>query len=288
MEPTVRLVEDPVEFRERALPLLMADEPRHCVMLSVSRQLVEDPSVYSSHTLWLVECDGTDVLAAHLTPPFDLAISRPSEAGAVEALVQFIAAGDTPPPGVSAGLPEADTFARAWSQRTGQRAVRSVAQGIYRLDAVRPVPTPSGAMRAATEDDRALLIEWFDAFTNEAIPDFRDEPGRTERQIDRRLAAPEPNLFLWEDGDPVSLVGAAGLTPNGIRIGPVYTPTEHRGRGYGTALTAAVSALQLERGRSFCFLYTDLSNPTSNAIYRQIGYEQVCEAAEYRFEHATE
>jgi predicted GNAT family acetyltransferase len=141
-------------------------------------------------------------------------------------------------------------------------------------------------MRAATTDDRALLLEWFNAFSAEALPDSRDDPGRTEHVVDRRLASPEPRLFLWERGSPVCLVGAGGLTPNGIRIGPVYTPREHRGHGYGTALTAAVSALQLERGRTFCFLYTDLSNPTSNAIYRRVGYEQVCEAAEFRFEPA--
>jgi GNAT superfamily N-acetyltransferase len=31
-----------------------------------------------------------------------------------------------------------------------------------------------------------------------------------------------------------SMAGFGGKTPNGIRIGPVYTPPEHRGRGYGT------------------------------------------------------
>jgi len=280
-------VEDPAEFRERALPLLMADEARHNIMVSVSRQLVEDPSIYSSHTLWLVERDGAVVLAAHFTPPFELALCRPTEDAAIEALARFVAAGDVRPDGVSGALPEAETFARAWSEHTGDQAVRSMAQGIYRLESVRPVPAPEGAIRDATTDDRALLVQWIDAFAAEVLPDRRDEPGRTERMIDRRLATPEPGYFLWEDGQPVCLVGAGGLTPNGIRIGPVYTPREHRGHGYGTALTAAVSALQLERGRTFCFLYTDLSNPTSNAIYQRIGYEQVCEAAEFRFEPAA-
>jgi predicted GNAT family acetyltransferase len=287
MELTVRRVEDPVEFRERALPLLMADEARHNIMISVSRQLVEDPGIYSSQTLWLVERDGATVLAAHFTPPFELALCRPAADGAIEALARFVAGGDVRPDGVSGALPEGEVFARAWSELTGDRAVRSMTQGIYRLESVREVPTPAGAMRAATTDDRALLIRWIDAFGGEVLPEFRDEPGRTERMIDRRLAQPEQSYFLWEHGEPVCLVGAAGLTPNGIRIAPVYTPPEHRGHGYATALTAAVSALQLERGRTFCFLYTDLSNPTSNAIYQRIGYEQVCEAAEYRFEPAA-
>jgi hypothetical protein len=74
------------------------------------------------------------------------------------------------------------------------------------------------------------------------------------------------------------------MTPNGIRIGPVYTPPEHRRRGYGSAVTAAVSARHLSAGRRFCFLYTDLENSTSNKIYVDIGYEPVCDSVDYAFE----
>jgi hypothetical protein len=84
----------------------------------------------------------------------------------------------------------------------------------------------------------------------------------------------------------VSVVGAGGETPNGIRIGPVYTPPEVRNRGYASALTAAASADQLARGRRFCFLFTDLANPTSNKIYQAIGYEPVCDMDQYRFDAA--
>ena len=93
--------------------------------------------------------------------------------------------------------------------------------------------------------------------------------------------------MLWEDGDePVSIAGWGGRTPNGIRIGPVYTPPDRRSRGYGSAVTAAVSASQLAGGRQFCFLYTDLANPTSNRIYMDIGYEPVCDSVDYAFEPA--
>jgi len=92
-------------------------------------------------------------------------------------------------------------------------------------------------------------------------------------------------LFLWEDGPgrPVSLAGCAGRTPNGIRIGPVYTPTELRGRGYASALTAALTQALLDGGRRFCFLFVDVANPTSNRIYERIGYRPVTEVDEWRF-----
>src|SRR5437016_4812353 len=40
----------------------------------------------------------------------------------------------------------------------------------------------------------------------------------------------------------------------------------------------------LADGRRFCVLFTDAANPTSNAIYRRIGYVPVAEVQEYRFE----
>ena len=74
-----------------------------------------------------------------------------------------------------------------------------------------------------------------------------------------------------------------GATPNGIRIGPVYTPPDRRGHGYASALTAGASQDQLDRGRRFVFLFTDLANPTSNKIYQAIGYEPVCDVDAYLF-----
>jgi predicted GNAT family acetyltransferase len=96
--------------------------------------------------------------------------------------------------------------------------------------------------------------------------------------VDDSLAGVGRRIFLWEDAEPVSLVGVGGATPNGIRIGPVYTPPRFRGHGYASALTATVSQAMLDEGRRFCFLYTDLANPTSNKIYQAIGYKPVTDA----------
>ena len=52
---------------------------------------------------------------------------------------------------------------------------------------------------------------------------------------------------------------------------------EFRGRGYASNCVAALTQKMLDQGRKFCFLYTDLSNPTSNKIYQQIGYRPVCD-----------
>lgn len=72
-------------------------------------------------------------------------------------------------------------------------------------------------------------------------------------------------------------------TPNGMAIGPVYTPPEHRRHGYATSLVAQQTQWLLDEGKKCCFLYTDLHNPTSNSIYQRIGYRQVAESSEYHF-----
>ena len=66
----------------------------------------------------------------------------------------------------------------------------------------------------------------------------------------------------------------AGLPYNRgmVRVGPVYTPPEHRRRGYGAAVTAAASQHALDAGAVQVVLFTDLANPTSNSVYQRIGY----------------
>jgi uncharacterized protein len=107
-----------------------------------------------------------------------------------------------------------------------------------------------------------------------------------ERQVRQRYTS-DPTirgLRLWyDDGKPVSFAGYGNPTPNGCRVGPVYTPPEHRGKGYASACTAALSQELLDRGCKFVFLFTDLQNPTSNHIYQVIGYEPVSDFDEYHF-----
>lgn len=86
-------------------------------------------------------------------------------------------------------------------------------------------------------------------------------------------------LWVWEgaDGAPVSLAARNRTAAGVARVGPVYTPPEHRRRGYGTAVTAACTRDALDRGTDNVVLFTDLANPTSNAIYQQISFRPLCD-----------
>jgi predicted GNAT family acetyltransferase len=270
----------PAEFLERAARLLLADEARHNLILGLAGTLRDQPGLYPEHELWVVEQDGEVVCAALRTPPLRLVLAQPTVPGAVEALALAL----VELPGVVGAVPEAMEFGRAWKDRTGA-ILEARTQVIYRLErVVTPRPT-TGASRPAEEHERELLLDWLFAFAVEALGEEEPDHKQHERMVDQRLGSfSETGFVLWEDeGRPVSLAGFSGSTPNGARIGPVYTPPELRGRGYASALVADVSQARLDAGKRFCFLYTDRMNPTSNKIYVDIGYERVCDSIEIDF-----
>jgi uncharacterized protein len=282
----VRL-DDAAAFLTEAEPLLLADEARHNLILGIAGTIRDTPDLYPLRSLWLVRDGGEVVAAALRTPPYNLILARPRSAPALAALAEAVAGEELP--GVTGTEPEVEEFAELWSRHSGVAGRVNMRQGVYALEQVEPLPAVPGSARVATADDRAVALRWWIAFGEEVLHAGGPGRERAEASVDHKLSSPTSGLLLWEDGgDPVSVAGWGGPTPNGIRVGPVYTPPELRGRGYATALTAELSQRLLdgrlyEGGRRFCFLYTDLANPTSNAIYERIGYRRIAEAAEVVF-----
>jgi uncharacterized protein len=272
----------PQAFLERAQAFLVADEACHNLLLGVpatlaARDISQDPPPY-----FAVIMDGDVVGAAMMTPPHRLVLSRIGHPQASAVIAQDLLAAGMMPPGVHAPVPVGEQFARVWQQVTGQPSEQVMLQRIYRLERVRPVGGVRGRLRRALKADGPILFPWVRAFHAEA---FREHapPFDAEQLVNRRLEGSTNGLYLWDDEEPRTLAGFTGPTPHGIRVGPVYTPPEHRTRGYASACVAALSQLLLDRGYRFCFLYTDLTNPTSNRIYQRVGYEPVCDVAEFHF-----
>jgi uncharacterized protein len=283
----VRRVPDPSAFIAAAWPLLLEDEARNNLILGLAGTLRDRPGYYPDFMLWLVEDGGRVVGAALRTRPFNVVVARPAVDEAVPFLAGAVAEDELDLSGVIAAVPEVDVFADAWESGGGTARRLRRAHRIYRLNEVRPPADTPGRARTATAEDKELLVAWLDAFTNEVLAEVPSPASDVERAVGARLGGADSGFLLWEhDGEPVSMAGWGSPTPSGIRIGPVYTPPARRSRGYGSAVTAAVSAEQLAGGRTFCFLYTDLANPTSNKIYMDIGYEPVCDALDYAFEPA--
>jgi len=129
---------------------------------------------------------------------------------------------------------------------------------------------------------RNLIVEWLVAFVDEAFAG--EELFDAGEAAGRWIAGHGRTMWLWVDeGRVVSMSEVSGRTPNGVRIGPVYTPTEDRNRGYASNLVAEAAQGELDDGRQFVFLFTDLANPTSNHIYQAIGFEPVSDVDRHVF-----
>jgi uncharacterized protein len=270
-------------FYARAKPFLLAHEAEHNLPLGICSMLLAPRDASATPPYLALVDEGGEVLAAAIrTPPFHVVLSLIADeqrAGALALLADDLRAVYPDLPGVLGPSDVSRAFAERWQAATGQPYRPGMCQRIYQLTAVRPPVGVPGHARPATDADKPLLETWMAAFGAETgvDGDLRDP----REWVERALASPQRDVLLWVDVEPVSLACSSGSTPNGKRIGPVYTPPEARGRGYASACTAAVSQLQLDHGRRFCFLFTDLANPTSNHIYHTIGYEPVSDVDMY-------
>jgi GNAT superfamily N-acetyltransferase len=273
---SVRLTSDPAEFQATTFPFLEQDPIRHTVILGnvAERAAGTRPADPSPSYFVSVHDDTGAVLGAAMRTP-----DRPVHLGALRAdLAAEVAeayADLVPELGSVAGDRAAvRAFAERWGELHGTTGTESKGARLHKLEKLTPLPA-EGSPRPMREDDVQVAAEWVsDGFREEfATPDL----PWAEHQLQRGT------MWMWEaDGEPVSMV-AYHLPLFGVcRVGPVYTPPEHRRHGYAGALTGDVSARILANGNQAC-LYTDLANPTSNKIYAQLGYVPVADFIELTF-----
>lgn len=275
-------------FQQAAGVFLLAREAQNCVILGLCSQMRTDATSIQTFTPYFAVArrDG-EVVGAALIAGYLALLSSPMDDAALPLLVADIATAAPDVPGVVAEVATARRFAEIWTARTRRSHRLNMSERIFQVSRVIPPRPVEGLMRGASGADRGVLARWLHAFNAEALAQTADLSAM-ERFADRWIARAGRSMYLWEvDGQPVSMVGVSGDTPNGIRVAPVYTPSELRGRGYASALTAAVTQAQLDAGKRYCFLFTDLANPTSNKIYMAIGYKPVADAADYRFDPPT-
>ncbi|MBV9099645.1 MAG: GNAT family N-acetyltransferase [Candidatus Dormibacteraeota bacterium] len=285
--PAWRDTADVEEYAAAVLPFLEAEPCSRNVprwIIELARRGVGGWTA-PAHFWWLETRQGARA-GASWTPPYDLIVTD-VPAASVASLVESVRAvaqgsGDRVA-GVTGPRPVSEAVAAAWREQTGDTATLHMAQLMHELRAVADVPRPPGMRRRATGDDLELLTQWLVAFAAEAgLPS-----GADPRATMRTLIA-DGGCHVWTVRDePVSMTGRREPIGGVARVGPVYTPPEHRGRGYARRLVAEASREALETGGAQrCMLFTDVANPVSNAIYRQIGYRPVEEHAEYSFEPA--
>jgi RimJ/RimL family protein N-acetyltransferase len=276
-----RLTRDAEEFARRTERLLSASLECN-VLATVLRTVLEgshrDPAPIFA--IGVTEADEVS-FAAMRTPPFPL-LTSPLEPGHAEALIDRWLEHDPEVPAVSAPLETARAIAAAWARRTGGVARRTFSEGMHVLTEVHDPPRPApGTLRLTRPDERDLLVRWMEEFIGET---GLIGGAQAASMVDARVR--QQGLLVWDDGQPVSMVGVNPAVAGVVRIGPVYTPRPLRRRGYAGSAVAALSRRALAAGAARCMLYTDLANPTSNKIYAEVGYRRCGDWEEIALERA--
>jgi len=143
---------------------------------------------------------------------------------------------------------------------------------VHRLSRVNDLPVVSGSFETAVNGDLALIMDWTFRFKKEADATYQMSGDEILNMV--RSGIEGGNFFLWKDKNvAVSMAAINRKTRKVGVVGYVYSPEEYRKKGYATALVQKLSEHILQRGFKYCGLFTDQANPTSNHIYRKIGYE---------------
>lgn len=260
---------DQAQIETRLDRLLAADPVRATVLGSI----VAEVRAGTAPEAWCAVRQGTGALVVRSHRQFPALFTSGWDGSDLDAAIALVR--ELPDlVGVSGPVETVDTAVaaladRALSHRTGMR--------LFRLDELTPPRDVPGEARAASVDDRDLLVDWYAAFSDEAHGMLRD-PAQF---VDRALA--NGRVWLWCDGGrPVSLAARRVAEAGSARIGPVYTPPQQRGRGYASAVTAVATHDILDLG-AIPVLFTDLANPTSNKIYQQLGYYPVADRMQVTF-----
>lgn len=276
MSVSVHFTTDAAEGEQATSAYLQGEPVRHnvmCTLLDGHRRRREPVRFW-----WA--SDGDEVCGAVFQAPVTYpAIVSALADRAVEPLAEALARAEPPIDGINGFCDDSAPMVGALASRT-RRPWRPVeGQRVYEVHDVAQHASAPGAPRAADGDHLELVSTWISAFdADTGSPGFDDETNRVRAQ----LMIDGGSCYLWEaNGRPVASAVVNGPAAGVVRVGFVYTPPQHRGLGYASSLVGFVSRAALGQGNR-CILYTQLENPTSNAIYQRLGYRAIGELVRYR------
>ena len=253
--------------------------------LGYAYRLAEGADNYTSEPPLLLSIleHGKAVGVAIMIPSYSMILSRIGTKieAAVLHLVRHLRETDVQISGIIGPAAEAQAFSECWVEGMLDVSARiSMRMRIFEARSVANLPLSPGKLRLARQEDSSLMTHWITDYS-EAIGkpiSFDNAKNWTEKLIQNQ------QLHIWDLEAPVSIAAVDRLTRNGIAIHTVYTPPEHRNKGYATSSVLLLTQKMLTDRYSFCCLYTDLSNPTSNSIYAKIGYVPVGDALAVDFQ----
>lgn len=275
-----RTYQDTERFLEATRPSLELSEAANGLMLGLCGQMVQHPTWIHSAPFLMTVSDGSGhLLSAVMTPPHKLIVVGHGEDldAAAHLLVATLIQEKWNVPGVLGPHEAAAAVAGAWCRASGGRCEPERRQRVFELREVLTPEPEAGHLRLASIQDFDLVARWRYQFTMGIL-------GTANRKHSDRITLERiesRDVYLWEDGRPVSVAMKTRPTRHGITLSYVYTPPGSRRRGYATACVSQLSRVLLAAGWDFCALFADVDNPAAVQIYERIGYRPVCEYGEY-------
>jgi len=282
-----KFYENVEEFYNVAYPFLLKHEAENNLPLAILISLKKSKNYYEEEKPLLFSLINNKELEliALRTPPHDLLISYTDNLEHINALVDELFKRKEKLPGVLSFKEAADTFANLWCEKNSLKCNLFRKERVFKLERVSKVCLGDRHFSVASKAHQTLVLKWVEEMMREALIDVTDEViDQSKKTFAKEFEENRSSFYLlFDDSEPISMVRKAGKTPNGNFVNYVYTPLSLRRKGYATECVAKLSKKLLEEGNKYCFLFTDLSNPTSNSIYQKIGYRPVIDENHYKF-----
>lgn len=155
--------------------------------------------------------------------------------------------------------------------------------GVYECFKVEFPEVILGELIQANVEHKIILQEYIKGFNQDCFPENPMTDEDIEKLMNRHLANKSIFLLKNKSNELVSMVANSRSTINGGTISLVYTPSKLRGIGYASSAVALLSEKIIFNGKKVVNLFTDLTNPTSNAIYQKIGFKKIGQNIHYDF-----
>ncbi|WP_205389135.1 GNAT family N-acetyltransferase [Virgibacillus sp. M23] len=266
-------------YAKRVEPLLLQKEACNNLMLGIMNRLKENKT---DCFLGWVEANGEIIYAFLRTPPHNWILPdiEVNSLDFIPVITNYLYQHGYEVPGVLGPIKYAKAFAQQWEEKSGKTASVHMNELIYQLDRVQiEYPLP-GQLIQAELADHALLAKWLLLFGEEANAPIDESRASS---LAAEFLHKQTAYFLQIGENKVSMANKSRETKHGATINAVYTPDKYKKKGYATSVVSQLSQKLLNDGYQFCSLYTDLSNPTANNIYKKIGYYKIGSAIVYLF-----
>lgn len=262
----IKVYKSNIEFLNEHEGFLMEDEVRNNLMIGIAKRVEPDQGYFV-----MSQIDQDKLLGVIFGKNMVLA-GNTLESPVYIQLVEHMKSVDYP--GIIGPREVCEAYNDVYRSVYQEDMSVHMEQRIYSCSETTNCSNDVGVFRLATLEDIPILKHWGYDFDSMVFGTSSME-GIVEslhNKITNEL------LYVLEvEGNIVSMAAKSRPLKTCLTVSYVYTPLEERRKGYASRVVELLTDEVLKEYQ-YATLYTDLSNPTSNSIYQQIGYKKHCDS----------